>query len=607
MGGAMRSFKRQYARLLLLCSLAFCCVAAASGAPEPVGEVIDVIPVMQVGIAWGSVWMQLFGGLALFLLGMDIMTNAITAVAGDGLKLFLEKMTGNRFTGAFSGALITGILNSSSVTTVLVVGFISAGLMSLTQAISIIMGANIGSTFAAQIIAFNVTQYALLPLALGFLVRFVAKGDRARNYGDTVMGLGLIFFGMGLMSAAMTPLRDYQPFLDLMVQMNNPIMGILVGAVFTALIQSSAATTGIAIALASGGSITLEAGVALALGANIGTCVTAVLAAIGKTRPAVRAAIAHVLINVIGVAVWAFFIPQLCELIRAISPTAESLTGAERLSVEVPRQIANAHTFFNVANTMVLIWFTGLLAKLCEKIVPDRPEVVQAVIQPKYLDRELLEAPSLALQRVQLEIGHVGEVIDSMFTAFKNAGWEADTKDLNIIARKEEDIEVLTEHILKYLASMPKEAMSQRDGQQLLLLMTASNYLRSLSGMLKSELLDLINQARAGHVIPSQPMRQLMSTVYHAVWEATNLCADAITKDDSELARQVLERAALVKQTIDQALEYQAERLSLRDPNRLVVFRVEMEFIDNMKRIYNQAKRVSKQQLKLVKEQLESS
>ncbi|CAA6678797.1 MULTISPECIES: Na/Pi cotransporter family protein [unclassified Lentimonas] len=603
----MRSLKQQRSRLILLCCLAFCCVAAAFGAPESAVEVIEELEVVEVDIAWSTVWMQLFGGLALFLLGMDIMSDAIKAVAGDGLKLFLEKMTGNRFSGAFSGALITGILNSSSVTTVLVVGFISAGLMSLTQAVSIIMGANVGSTFAAQIIAFNVTQYALLPVALGFLVRFIAKGDRARNYGDTVMGLGLIFFGMGLMGAAMTPLRDYQPFLDLMVQMNNPVMGILVGAVFTALIQSSAATTGIAIALASGGSITLEAGVALALGANIGTCVTAILAALGKSRPAVRAAVAHVLINVIGVAAWAFFIPQLCDLIRAISPAAESLTGAERLSVEVPRQIANAHTFFNVANTMVLIWFTGLLAKLCEKIVPDRPEVVKAVIQPKYLDRELLEAPSLALQRVQLEIGHVGSIIDSMFAAFKQAGWEAEAEQLNVIARQEEDIEVLTEHILKYLASMPKEAMSQKDGQQLLLLMTASNYLRSLSGMLKSELVDVVNQARTERVVPSQAMRALMSTVYRTVWEATNLCADAIAKDDPELARQVLERSGVVKQTIDQALEYQAERLSLSDPNRLVIFRVEMEFIDNMKRIYNQAKRVSKHQLKLVKEQFESS
>lgn len=596
--------KQQRNRFIVLFGLALCCACALWGASGPVGEVVETMePVKEVvNVAWGAVWMQLFGGLALFLLGMEVMSDAIKAVAGDGLKLFLAKMTGNRFKGAFSGALITGILNSSSVTTVLVVGFISAGLMSLTQAVSIIMGANVGSTFAAQIIAFNVTQYALLPVAVGFLVRFVSKADRARNYGDTVMGLGLIFFGMGLMGAAMAPLREYQPFLDVMVRMDDAVMGILVGAVFTALIQSSAATTGIAIALASGGSITLEAGVALALGANIGTCVTAILAALGKPRAAVRAAVAHVLINVIGVAVWAFFIPQLCELIRAISPAAEELTGAERLSVEVPRQIANAHTFFNVANTLVLIWFTGLLAKLCERIVPDRPEQEKALIKPKYLDRELLDTPGLALQRVQLEIGHVGSVIDSMFAAFQEAGWGAEAEQLAKIARKEEDVEMLNEYILRYLASMPREVMSQKDGQQLLLLMTASNYLHSLAGMLKTDLVDLINKAREEQVEPSDVMRHLMRTVYLSVWEASTMCANAIAQEDLELARKVLEHSHVVKQTIDQALEHQAELLSLDQPNRLVIFRVEVEFIDNMKRIYNQAKRVAKHQLKLVKD-----
>ncbi|MGB0416455.1 MAG: Na/Pi cotransporter family protein [Coraliomargarita sp.] len=555
-------------------------------------------------IEWGRVWMHLFGGLALFLLGMEVMSDAIKTVAGDSLRLFLNRMTGNRFLGAFSGALITGILNSSSVTTVLVVGFISAGLMTLTQAVSIIMGANIGSTFAAQIIAFNVTQYALIPVAIGFLMRFVAKRDRMRNYGDSIMGLGLIFFGMGLMGAAMSPLREYPPFLELMVRMDDPVLGILVGAAFTALIQSSAATTGIAIAMASGGLITLEAGVALALGSNIGTCVTAILAALGKSRPAVRAAVAHVLINVLGVLIWVWFIPQFCELIRLISPSAEGLEGAQRLAAEVPRQIANAHTFFNVANTFVFIWFTGLLAKLCELLVPDRPETVKPIIEPKYLDDELLDTPNLALQRVQLEIGRIGELIDEMFQAYVNAGWDADPDELKKVARKEADIDILVECILAYLASLPREVMSQKDGQQLLLLMTTSNYLRSLSGVLEADLVDIIQRAREEEVVPSERMSELMRRVYRTVWEASKQCAQAVATDDLELAKQVLERAAEVKQGINDALEHQAAMLSLEQANRLVIFRVEMEFIDNMKRIYNQAKRVAKQQLSIAKRDL---
>lgn len=571
-------------------------MAATPEAPEA-AEATEIV--LESNIAWSTLWIQLFGGLALFLLGMEIMSNAIKTVAGDGMKRFLSAMTGNRFKGAFSGALITGILNSSSVTTVLVVGFISAGLMSLTQAVSIIMGANIGSTFAAQIIAFNVTEYALVPVALGFLMRFVAKSDRQRNYGESMMGLGLIFFGMGLMGAAMTPLRDYPPFLDWMVRMDHPMLGIAVGALFTALVQSSAATTGIVIALASGGLISLEAGVAIALGANIGTCVTAILAALGKSRPAVRAAVAHVLINFIGVGLWVWFIPQFCDFIRAISPGDPSLTGAARLSAEVPRQIANAHTIFNVANTFILIWFTGALAKLCELLVPDKESTREALIQPEFLDRELLGTPSLALQRVQLEIGRVGGLIDEMFVALQEAGWAAQPEHLKTVARKDADVERLIDHILQYLASVPREAMNQRDGRQILLLMTASNYLRGLSSMVHLDLFKLLDQAKQANVVPSERMTALMRRAYLAVWKSTTLCARGIAEENLECAQEVLGYSAEVKRCIDEALEHQAEHLSIDQPNRLAIFRVEMEFIDGMKRIYNQAKRVAKQQIQL--------
>ncbi|ADE55625.1 Na/Pi cotransporter family protein [Coraliomargarita akajimensis] len=565
--------------------------AEASTINEPSA---DVIP-------WGTVWMQLFGGLALFLLGMEVMSDAIKAVAGDGMKHFLNRMTGNRFLGAFSGALITGILNSSSVTTVLVVGFISAGLMTLTQAVSVIMGANIGSTFAAQIIAFNVTQYALIPVAGGFALRMLSKSDRLRNYGDSILGLGLVFFGMGLMGAAMSPLREYQPFLDLMVEMDRPVLGLLVGAVFTALIQSSAATTGIAIAMASGGVISLEAGVALALGANVGTCVTAVLAAVGKSRPAVRAAVAHVLVNVIGVSFWVWFIPEFCTFIRMISPAAAGVSGAEQMSAEVPRQIANAHTIFNVANTMILIWFTGPLAKLCERIVPDRKQSKSQLVSAEFLDVELLETPSLALQRVQLEIGRVGGLIDEMFECFQGAGWSADRDELKRVLRVEADVDRLVEQILEYLASLPGESMNERDGQRLLLLMTAANYLRSLSAVVQADLVPLVERARAEGITPSQHMAELMRRLYDTVWTSTVMCASAIVKDDLEQAKSVLEHSREVKDGIHQALEHQAQMLTVDQPNRLAIFRVEMEFIDHMKRIYNQAKRVSKQQMKLAK------
>jgi phosphate:Na+ symporter len=306
--------------------------------------------------------MGLFGGLALFLFGIDQMSTGLKAVAGERMATMLGTMTKNRFIGAITGAFVTAILNSSSVTTVLVVGFITAGIMNLSQSIGVIMGANIGSTMTAQIVAFNVTQYAMLPIAIGFGMIFFGKTEQMKHGGAMLFGLGLLFGGMGVMSDAMYPLRTYPPFLELMTKLENPILGILVGAVFTGLVQSSAATTGIAIVMASEGLMSLPAGIGLALGANIGTCVTAVLASIGKPVPARQAAAAHIVFNVLGVLIWLPFIGQLAQLATMVSPAHTELAGAARMAEEVPRQIANAHTIFYVANTLLFISFTGVLA-----------------------------------------------------------------------------------------------------------------------------------------------------------------------------------------------------------------------------------------------------
>ncbi|MCP4040832.1 MAG: Na/Pi cotransporter family protein, partial [Gammaproteobacteria bacterium] len=226
---------------------------------------------------WGQMAMTLFGGLAIFLYGMELMTDSLKAVAGDRMKTILEKLTTNRFAGVVTGAGVTAVVQSSSVTTVIVVGFVTAGLMNLSQAIGVIFGANIGTTITAQIVAFKVTKYALLMVSVGFLMMMVSKKEHIKHWGAMLMGLGFVFFGMSVMSGAMKPLRSYQPFLDMMTQMENPLIGILIAAAFTGLIQSSSATTGIVIVMATEGLVTLPAGIALAFGANVGTCVTAML------------------------------------------------------------------------------------------------------------------------------------------------------------------------------------------------------------------------------------------------------------------------------------------------------------------------------------------
>ena len=314
-------------------------------------------------LQWSVIVTQLGGGLALFLYGMRRMTEALKTVAGSGMKDLLARLTANRFTAAAAGALITAVVQSSSVTTVLVVGFISAGLLNLGQSIGVILGANVGTTITAQIIAFQVYKYGLLLIAVGFFAEILAHREQLRQWGTAVMGLGLIFFGMELMNIATAPFRDWEPFIALMRDMSNPVLAVLAGAGFTAIVQSSSATTGIVIVLAGNGLIALESGIGLILGANVGTCVTAFVSSLGRPREAMQAAWAHIIFNVAGVLIWVLVIGQLADLVRAVSPVSEELAGLERLAADTPRQIANAHTLFNLANLAIFIWFTPMLAR----------------------------------------------------------------------------------------------------------------------------------------------------------------------------------------------------------------------------------------------------
>ncbi len=276
---------------------------------------------------WVSLGVGVAGGLLLFLYGLYVLTEALKHAAGSAMKRILRRLTSNKFKGAFAEAFITSVIQSWSVTTVLVVGFISAGLMSLTESVGVIMGANIGTTITAQIIAFKVTKAAMVLIAVGGLSFVFAKKESWKNYSLIVLALGLIFFGMTVMSDATAPLRSYDPFIDFMQRMETPLSGILAGAIFTAVVQSSSATTGIIIVLATQGLVTLEAGIALAFGANIGTCVTAMLAAIGKPTEAVRAAFVHVLFNVAGVLIWIAFIDQLVDFVQWMSVDVSGCEG----------------------------------------------------------------------------------------------------------------------------------------------------------------------------------------------------------------------------------------------------------------------------------------
>jgi phosphate:Na+ symporter len=541
--------------------------------------------------------MQLFGGLAIFLFGIDQMSDGLKAVAGKGLATLLAKMTRNRFTGALTGAFVTAVLNSSSVTTVLVVGFITAGIMTLQQSIGVIMGANIGSTVTAQIVAFNVTQYALLPVAIGFGMIFFGKSDKVKHSGSMLFGLGLLFGGMGIMSDAMYPLRTYEPFLALMTRLENPLLGVLVGAAFTGLVQSSAATTGIAIVMASEGLMSLPAGIALALGSNVGTCVTAVLAAIGKPVAARRAAGAHILFNVLGVLIWLPFIEQLAQLAISASPAHPELAGTARMAEEVPRQIANAHTIFNVANTAIFIWFTGAFARIVERLVPDREIESKELITPKYLDENLLGTPSLALEATRFELGHLGELAVAMVRQLGPAIASGDPAELDNLEKMDDQVDVLHERIVEYLGEIHKEGLSDEETESFLRLMRAVDEVERIGDVVESDLIPLSRTIITTEIEPSETTQMVFRNLYLRVCASVENAVQAVADGDEGRARDVIAMKLEINRLIDEALRYQAERVAPTTPDLVTTFRMEDEFIDSLKRIYSLSKRLAKLQL----------
>lgn len=547
------------------------------------------------GLAWGMMTVELLGGLAIFLFGMMQMEEGLKAVAGERMKGILARLTVNRFMGVGTGALVTAVIQSSSVTTVLVVGFISAGLMSLSQSVGVIMGANIGTTITAQIVAFKITKAALGMIAVGFAMLFTARNDHTKHYGVMLMGLGMVFFGMHVMSEAMEPLRTYEPFLTLMKTMDNPLVGVLIALVFTAIIQSSSASTGIVIVMASQGFISLQAGIALAFGANIGTCATALLAVIGKPREAVRAAVVHLLFNVCGVLIWLPFIGFIADLVTAISPTYPDLGGTARLAAETPRQIANAHTFFNVANTLIFIWFTTQIARFVEWLIPDKPLAEEAVIvRPRFLQEELLSTPSLALDQVRMEVMHMGETVNAMLQGIMPAIIKGDTRGLEEIRRMDDKVDILHAGIIDYLGKISKQPLSEEQGRELMQLMEAVSNLENIGDIVETNLVVLGHDRVRDKIEVSEATQQVLYGFQQAITRSVEAAVQAVGQRNERAGQVVIGMKEEINRIADSAAAHEARRLIAEEPNRIPAYVLEVDLIEKQKRIYYFAKRMAK-------------
>jgi len=540
----------------------------------------------------GVIITQLGGGLALFLYGMRIMSEALKTVAGSGMKNLLATLTRNRFSAAFAGIAITAIIQSSSVTTVLVVGFVSAGLLNLGQSIGVILGANVGTTITAQIIAFKIYKYGLLLIAVGFFTEVLARGDKLRHVGTALMGIGLILFGMELMSIATGPLRQWPPFIDMMQHMSSPMLAVATGTLFTAVIQSSGATIGVVIVLASQGMISLESGIGLIFGANIGTCITAFISAVGRPREALQAAWAHIVFNVLGVLLWIFFIPEFAELVRSLSPVSNGLRGLTQSTVDTPRQIANAHTLFNVANLLLFIWFTGPLARLVERIAPTLPE--RGAVEPRYLDDLYLEQPALALDQVRRELGRLGDHVRTMIESSLSAVMTGSTRDATALARADDEVDSLYEEIVHYLGKLSQRELITPQPQQLSDFIGIANYLENIGDVIEKDLLVLIDKRiRLGLVISRSTQTELRA-LEERVRAAFDEALLAVKTGDATAALDAMESKQVVTDLAAAATAHVSGRLVAAEPNRVENFQVESEIIENYRRINTLTRRIAR-------------
>ncbi|MCR1934480.1 Na/Pi cotransporter family protein [Clostridium tepidum] len=394
----------------------------------------------------------LIGGLGLFIYGMNLMGDGLQNVAGEKVKVFFEKVTSNPIKGVLTGIVVTGVIQSSSATTVMVVGFVNAGLMTLTQAAGVIMGANIGTTVTGQLVAFNVTAGAPLFVGIGTAIVLFAKKKKTKEIGNIILGFGILFMGMDIMKTAMAPLGESEAFKSLALSLShNVFLGIVVGMGMTAIVQSSSATIGILIALSSNGVLPLSAALPILFGDNIGTCVTALLASIGASKNARKAALFHLTFNVIGTVLFAFVLVPLTPFVKIIT----NLTPGD-----VGRQIANAHTMFNLINTFVQIWFIKYIVAFVNKMIPGSDPYEK--MAPKYIDERLLENPTIAINQTIKEIVRMANKAKENLQLSIDAFEKNDLELVSKVYENEKLINILNKSITTYLVKLNNLKLSDK-------------------------------------------------------------------------------------------------------------------------------------------------
>ena len=522
------------------------------------------------------------GGLGLFLYGMKMMGDGLEKAAGNRMKRLLEVLTTNRFMGVLVGAVVTSIIQSSSASTVMVIGFVNTGLMNLAQATGVIMGANIGTTVTGQIVALKLTDYAPVAVFLGVGVLLFSKKRSVKQIGEIIAGFGILFMGMNLMSSSMEPLAGNQVFQEMMLRISNPFMGVLVGLVVTLVIQSSSASIGIFQALAMQGLVSMDVAIFILFGQNIGTCITAILASIGTGVTAKRAAAIHLIFNVMGTALF----------IAAILLGVPYVQWIEMLSPgDVVRQIANAHTGFNIINTLLTFPIAGYLVFLAKKLVPGE-ERKQEEKHLEFLDKRILETPPIAVIQIRKEVDRMGNLARTNLSEAMEALRTKDEEKIKEILHKEEVLNYLNRQITDYLILVNGLELPEKDLQVIGGLFHVVNDIERIGDHAEN----IVEYAE--YLIEHElPMSDLaiddLNNMTNKVLSIVDDSLRALKNRDKELARTV----KLQEETIDdlekKLRDNHIERLNQRlcTPGSGVVF---LDLINNLERAADHADNIAR-------------
>ncbi len=501
------------------------------------------------------------GGLGLFIFGMRTMSEGLQKIAGERLRRILAALTNNRIIGTLVGIGVTALIQSSSATTVMVVGFVNAGMMSLVQSIGVVLGANIGTTITAQLIAFKITHFALPAIGIGAGLKLFSKRNRKLTYtGEILLGFGLIFFGLSVMKDAFDPIKDSEYFRQLFLLIgDNHLLGVLVGAILTMLVQSSSATMGITLALASSGLLTFEASVALILGENIGTTITANLAALGTNLAARRTALAHFLFNSIGVLYMLILFPFFLSIISFITPGDADLViqtqqQAQQFGMElgdkpyIARHIANTHTLFNIINTLIFLPLVGVLATITTWLI--RGTESQVDLRPKFIDMRVLNTPPIALGQARAETRRMAQHALEMLKETNLYVQDADDKRLEGLEQKEEAVDILQKEITDFLVALSQQSIASQTSRDIASLMHMVNDLERIGDYCEKIWL-LAQRKKSQKISFSETAKEDIKRIADQTHDFLAFIIGALERED----KSVMEKAEFFEKSINQLEE----------------------------------------------------